>query len=147
MNSRLQRWLVRRLVPGGLLALSVGTAFLAGTVVTRTDGSSSVWQASAFAMFVLLGVGGHAFGHFVMARRHGVDASFPYFVPQLGISGTGGAYVKLRWPIDDRRALIRIVAAGPIAGSNSCSVAPLSGRTLVLSIHRADKPGAHRRWT
>lgn len=113
MSLGLRRLLVRRLAPGGLLFLSMATAFVAGTVFMRTDSSFSVWQALVFAMFVLLGVGGHAFGHFVVARRHGVDASFPYFVPQLGLSGTGGAYVKLRWPIDDRRALVRIFAAGP----------------------------------
>jgi membrane-associated protease RseP (regulator of RpoE activity) len=109
--------LLRRLVPGGLLVLSAGSAFFAGAIATRTGTSpQSFWQVLAFASFVLLGVGAHAFGHFVVARRNGVDAWFPYFVPQLNVSGTGGAYVKMQWPIDDRSTLVRIFAAGPIAG-------------------------------
>jgi hypothetical protein len=107
-GAGIRRLFVRRVAPGGLLALAFGTALLAGQGWFR--------QALAFALCILLAVGGHAFGHFVVARRYGVDASFPYFVPQVSLSGTGGAYVKLRWPIDDRAVLVRIFAAGPIAG-------------------------------
>jgi membrane-associated protease RseP (regulator of RpoE activity) len=59
-------------------------------------------------------------GHFVMARRHGVTASLPFFIPlppvfSLNI-GTMGAFISMREPIPDRKALLDIGAAGPIAG-------------------------------
>jgi membrane-associated protease RseP (regulator of RpoE activity) len=118
-------------VPAGLLVLSVGTAFISGANFLRTgDPSESLWRAQTFAICVLLAVGAHACGHFVVARRHGVDAWCPYFVPQLGMSGTAGAYVKLQWPIADRRALIRIFAAGPIAGFIVSTVMVFVGMAL-----------------
>jgi len=95
-----------------------------------------MWQALVFALAVLSGVGAHAFGHFVTAHRHGVDAWFPYFIPQLGLSGTNGAYVKLQWPIDDRRALVRIFAAGPIAGCLVSALIMFTGMALSTTIAR-----------
>jgi len=44
--------------------------------------------------------------------------------------GTAGAYVKLSWPIEDRRALIRIFTAGPIAGFLVSAVFLMAGTAL-----------------
>ena len=116
-GSRIWRRFARRIAPAFLLVLSLGAAMVSGLALGGAESSLGWgWQALPFAFSVLLGVGGHALGHFVTARRYGVDASFPYFLPQVGLAGTGGAYVKLQWPIDDRRVLIRVFAAGPIAG-------------------------------
>jgi membrane-associated protease RseP (regulator of RpoE activity) len=123
--------LFRRVVPGVLLVLTLGTALLTGVALTSTgDSAPSVWRVLGFAACALLGVGAHAFGHYVVARRYNVDAWFPCFVPQVGFFGTSGAYVKLHWPIADRRALIRIFAAGPIAGFAVSAVLLFVGMAL-----------------
>ncbi len=58
----------------------------------------------------------HEMGHFVTARYHRVDASWPYFIPvPLGI-GTFGAVIRMRGRIPTRDALIDIGASGPLAG-------------------------------
>jgi membrane-associated protease RseP (regulator of RpoE activity) len=59
----------------------------------------------------------HEMGHYLMARRHAIDASLPYFipVPLLGM-GTLGALIRMKAPIDRRDALIDVGAAGPLAG-------------------------------
>lgn len=68
---------------------------------------------SACLLAILLA---HEMGHFVTARRHGVDASLPYFIPvPLGV-GTLGAVIRMRSAIPSRRAAIDIGAAGPLAG-------------------------------
>jgi membrane-associated protease RseP (regulator of RpoE activity) len=64
----------------------------------------------------LLCVGAHAFGHYLAARHRQIPASFPYYVPNLGFTGTWGAYVKLSWPIMNRQTLLYIFTIGPIAG-------------------------------
>jgi len=112
------RVLTRRVVPAILLLLTIASAFTSGAVVTGHSDTflRSLWNGAPFAIAVLLSMGAHAFGHYLAARRHAVDVSFPYFIPALTMAGVAGAYVKLRWPIDDRRALIRIFTAGPIAG-------------------------------
>src|ERR1044071_8716429 len=60
----------------------------------------------------------HEFGHYIVARRRGVDASLPYFIPlpPYVSLGTLGAVIRMTKPIEDRRALFDVGAAGPIAG-------------------------------
>ena len=58
----------------------------------------------------------HEFGHYFAARRFGVSATLPYFIPFPSIIGTMGAVIKTRSPIPNRRALLYIGAMGPIPG-------------------------------
>jgi membrane-associated protease RseP (regulator of RpoE activity) len=60
----------------------------------------------------------HEMGHYIAARIHRVPASLPYFVPLppgIGMFGTMGAVI-LQSRTSDRRKLIDIGAAGPLAG-------------------------------
>jgi membrane-associated protease RseP (regulator of RpoE activity) len=66
-------------------------------------------------MFILLC---HEFGHYIAARLHRVPASLPYFIPLppgFGF-GTLGAIIGMRRVTRDRKQLIDIGAAGPLAG-------------------------------
>ncbi|MCW5889357.1 MAG: site-2 protease family protein [bacterium] len=61
----------------------------------------------------------HEMGHYLLCRRYGVDASLPYFLPApplVFIWGTIGAFIRIRSPFPDRRALFDIGAGGPWAG-------------------------------
>ncbi|MCX6826050.1 MAG: site-2 protease family protein [candidate division Zixibacteria bacterium] len=58
----------------------------------------------------------HEFGHYIVGRRRGVLMSLPYFIPAPNIVGTFGAVIKSRSPFTNRRDLIEVGAAGPIAG-------------------------------
>ncbi len=62
----------------------------------------------------------HEFGHYIFARRHGVAASLPFFIPVppfIGLNiGTFGAFISMREPMPNRKALFDIGASGPIAG-------------------------------
>ena len=61
----------------------------------------------------------HELGHYLTARRYQVNVSPPHFIPgpppPIGI-GTLGAFIRLRTILNDRRQLLDIGAAGPIAG-------------------------------
>ncbi len=60
----------------------------------------------------------HETGHYVAARYHRVGASPPYFIPvppYLSIIGTLGAFIRLRSPLLNRRQLLDIGVAGPLA--------------------------------
>ncbi len=75
-----------------------------------------------FALPLLLILGVHEMGHYIASRKHGVEASLPFFIPippliMGGINiGTMGAFISMREPIPSRKALFDIGVSGPIAG-------------------------------
>lgn len=58
----------------------------------------------------------HEMGHFIAGRRRQIVTSWPYFIPAPNIIGTFGAVIKSKSPFWNRRDLIEVGAAGPIAG-------------------------------
>ena len=76
-----------------------------------------VQQGGLFAMALLLILGSHECGHYVMARRYGMLVTPPFFLPApIPPVGTFGALIKIRSPMMHRRALLDIGLAGPVAG-------------------------------
>jgi len=72
-----------------------------------------------FALPLILILGVHEFGHYFAAKYHHVNASLPFFIPVppfIGPLGTFGALISIREPIPNKKALLEIGAAGPIAG-------------------------------
>lgn len=91
--------------------LGIHVALFAATCVTTTLAGGPVYAATLMAILVT-----HEMGHYVVARRHGVDASLPYFIPLPTALGTLGAVIRMRSPITRRDALLDVGAAGPLAG-------------------------------
>jgi len=78
------------------------------------------WAAGlAFSVPLLAILLCHEMGHYFAARAYGLDTSPPYFLPvpflPYGI-GTLGAFIRLRTVLSDRRQLLDVGVAGPIAG-------------------------------
>lgn len=97
-ERRRRRWLAPL-----LFALTCITTFLVGGPV--------------YAAAVITILGTHELGHFVQARRYGVDASWPYFIPMpLPPLGTMGAVIVMRERMRGVRALFDIGISGPLAG-------------------------------
>ena len=70
-----------------------------------------------YSLSILAILGAHEFGHYFACRYYGVDASLPYFLPApLPLTGTLGAFIRIRQPIPTKRQLFDIGIAGPIAG-------------------------------
>jgi membrane-associated protease RseP (regulator of RpoE activity) len=66
---------------------------------------------------ILAILGAHEFGHYYACRYYRVDASLPYFLPApLPLTGTLGAFIRIRQTIPGKRELFDIGIAGPIAG-------------------------------
>ncbi len=71
----------------------------------------------ALPLMTILGV--HETAHYIAARKHGLRASLPYFIPFPPIFmpiGTLGAFIRMKDPMPDRKALFDVGASGPIAG-------------------------------
>ena len=58
----------------------------------------------------------HELGHFFACRYYGISASYPYFLPAPTLIGTLGAFIRIRSPIRDRKALFDVGLAGPVVG-------------------------------
>ena len=71
------------------------------------------WTLALPLLFILLC---HEFGHYLLARRHRVDVSPPFFLPFPSLIGTFGAFIIIRGRLYNRRTLLDIGAAGPLAG-------------------------------
>jgi len=66
---------------------------------------------------ILAILGCHELGHYFACRYYDVDASLPFFLPvPLLLTGTLGAFIRIREPIPTKRMLFDIGIAGPIAG-------------------------------
>ncbi|MGE0041749.1 MAG: site-2 protease family protein [Vicinamibacterales bacterium] len=70
-----------------------------------------------YSLTVLAILGCHEMGHYIACLYYRVDASPPYFLPApLPLTGTLGAFIRIRSRIPSKVALFDIGIAGPIAG-------------------------------
>jgi membrane-associated protease RseP (regulator of RpoE activity) len=70
-----------------------------------------------YSATILAILGCHELGHYLACRYYDVDASLPFFLPvPISITGTLGAFIRIREPIPQKRMLFDIGIAGPIAG-------------------------------
>ena len=70
-----------------------------------------------YSATILAILGCHELGHYFACRYYDVDASLPFFIPvPFLLTGTMGAFIRIREPIPSKRMLFDIGIAGPIAG-------------------------------
>lgn len=103
----------------GLFVLTLLTTTWAGAAHQGVD----VWQEPgklfvglpyALALMLILGV--HELGHYFTARYHGMKVTLPYFIPVPFALGTFGAFIQMKSPTENRRALFDVGVSGPLAG-------------------------------
>lgn len=103
------------LVKAGAFGLKFFGIFLA------VGGYTLIWGLP-FAVGVVLLILAHELGHYVEARRAGLDPQLPVFIPFLG------AYVALRNTRFDPWVSARVAIAGPIAGGAAALACLVVGR-------------------
>jgi membrane-associated protease RseP (regulator of RpoE activity) len=95
--------------------LSFQSDFLPLRNLTLTTGLAlhGLWYSGT----ILAILGCHELGHYFACRYYDIDASLPFFLPvPITITGTLGAFIRIREPIPSKRMLFDIGIAGPIAG-------------------------------
>jgi membrane-associated protease RseP (regulator of RpoE activity) len=102
-----------------LFVLTVLSCLFAGAQMT--EGAAAInWHlldGLPFAASLMVILTAHEFGHYLTARHLGSPTSLPYFIPMpVGPFGTLGAFITMGAPPRNRRHLLAIGAAGPLAG-------------------------------
>ncbi len=69
-----------------------------------------------FSLTLLTILLAHELGHYLTCVYYRIDASPPYFLPAPSLTGTFGAFIRLRSPIYSMRQLFDVGVAGPLAG-------------------------------
>ncbi len=105
-------------IHGLLFVLTFITTTLAGS-----DGSLSFDEIMSrglpFSITLMLILSSHEMGHYYAARKFGLSATLPFFIPVphiISLIGTLGAVIKIKSPLRSRRALLYVGMSGPIAG-------------------------------
>ena len=102
-----------------LFLVTLITTLLAGTLqqgINPLEYPGMIWQGIPFSFTLLMILGAHEFGHYIMAKKHHIDVTLPYFIPAPSFIGTFGAFIKMKSPMMDRRMLLDVGAAGPLGG-------------------------------
>ncbi len=108
-----------------LLLATIGSTTYFGSwhyqgFVTDFDGAvqsqATMWHGLWYSATILAILGCHELGHYFACRYYRVEASLPYFLPAPFLTGTLGAFIRIRQPIPTKRMLFDIGVAGPIAG-------------------------------
>ncbi|MFQ5421772.1 MAG: site-2 protease family protein, partial [Anaerolineae bacterium] len=116
-NPPASRWIINLLLFLATIAstLWVGASYELGLEVPWQE----MWRGWPFSLSLLLILGAHELGHYFAARYHKVPVTLPYFIPLPGsfsLIGTLGAFIQLKAPVKNKRALFDVGAAGPLAG-------------------------------
>lgn len=105
----------------GLVIATLLTTTLAWFEITNKPLQWATFSAGlpyALALMLILGV--HEVAHYLTARRAHIRVTLPYFIPVIPMSlfpfGTFGAFIQIRSPIPNRRALFDVGISGPLAG-------------------------------
>jgi membrane-associated protease RseP (regulator of RpoE activity) len=70
-----------------------------------------------FSLTLLTILMAHELGHYLACVYYEVDATLPFFLPApTPLTGTLGAFIRIRSPIYSKRVLFDIGVAGPLAG-------------------------------
>lgn len=98
-----------------------------------------IYKGWPFSMALLLILLFHEFSHYLASKKHGIEASLPYFIPAPTLFGTFGAVIKMKSPITTKNALIDIGASGPIAGFIISVIATIIGLSFsrIMPVHDA----------
>jgi membrane-associated protease RseP (regulator of RpoE activity) len=130
-----------------LLVITAGTTIFAGAFLWAgynfSDSLMTVdnflYGSLFFALPLLTILGVHELSHYIMSKRYGIDASLPYFIPSVPPLGTFGAFISMRDPMPNKKALVDIGFAGPLGGL--LVTIPVAIIGLILNAQGIPHPG------
>jgi len=111
--------------PGLALALLLITLFTTTVIGTQIAGVSpkqlesdpmTLLQGLPYGISLMAILSIHELGHYLVALFYKIRTTLPYFIPVPFFLGTFGAFIQMRSPVPNRKALFDVGIAGPLAG-------------------------------
>jgi membrane-associated protease RseP (regulator of RpoE activity) len=103
-----------------LFVATVGTTLLVGALNRGGNPFQrplDILLGLPFSVGIILVLGSHELAHYLTARKLGVEATLPYFLPvPHPMTGTMGAFIRITSPVPSKGALVRVGVAGPLVG-------------------------------
>jgi Zn-dependent protease len=123
----------RNIINIALFFSTLGTVFISGYILSTSD----IMGALLFTGAIMLILGTHEMGHKLLADKHDVDATYPYFIPGLpypyGI-GTFGALIRQKALPPNKDSLFDIGFTGPITGFIMAIIVMIIGMQLPFQV-------------
>jgi membrane-associated protease RseP (regulator of RpoE activity) len=138
----------------GLMLMTLVTTTLYGVEISGqpVDKLTNAWQLLdglpyGLGLVAILGV--RELSHYFAAVSYKIRTTLPYFIPFPLFLGTVGAFIQMRSPIPNRKALFDIAIAGPLGGFvvtvpillwglSLSTVVPPTDNTTLLNVQALD---------
>lgn len=147
-DVRKRKWTGHPVFHIALFLITFTIVFITGaaTIINREiTGLWDWWIGFQYAFALMAILTAHEFGHYFAARYHGLKVTLPYFLPGILIPpwiipgfggttimpGTFGAFIRIKSPIETRKQLMDVGAAGPIAGFVVCLIVLILGFVFI----------------
>lgn len=104
-----------------LLLITLFTTTVVGAKLAGVDGEiqstpAILQQGLPYGVSLMAILGIHELGHYLTAIYYKIRTTLPYCIPIPFLPGTLGAFIQMRSPVPNRKALFDIGIAGPLAG-------------------------------
>jgi hypothetical protein len=119
----------RNIINIALFFATLGTVFASGYLL-----STDILGALLFTGAIMAILGSHEMGHKLLADKHDVEATYPYFIPGIPPIGTFGALIQQKALPPNRDALFDIGFTGPITGFIMSIIIMIIGMQLPVQV-------------
>ncbi len=119
----------RNIINLALFFVTLGTVFISGYYL-----SGDILGALLFTGAIMAILGSHEMGHKILADKHEVEATYPYFIPGIPPIGTFGALIQQKALPPNKDALFDIGFTGPITGFMIATLVTIIGMKLSIYV-------------
>jgi membrane-associated protease RseP (regulator of RpoE activity) len=132
-------WINVALAVATLITTTLVGAMMYGVDIFKDPQLS--YMGLPFALAIMLVLGSHELGHYIVSRKNGIDATLPYFIPfPIPPIGTMGAIIRQKGPVPSRKALFDVGISGPLVGLTVAIIVTAIGLMLPAPVITA-QPG------
>ena len=107
----------------GLLAITLFTTTVVGAQISGVTfeelqtNPQLLLQGLPYSLSLVFILGIHELSHYLTTVRYQIRSTLPYFIPEPFLFlGTVGAFIQMRSPVPNRKALFDVSIAGPLGG-------------------------------